>query len=84
MSTFDTVDHWTGTNPLRCHRRTQQISLIKAAAEIGVSVNTLTKWEAGATMPRPENFARMAALIGRPIHEEWQRWHQSKPAGRSN
>jgi transcriptional regulator with XRE-family HTH domain len=51
---------------LAAARWVAKLSLRDVAAQIGVSVNSITSWEKGAMLPRPEHRERLAALYGLP------------------
>lgn len=71
----ETLAPWRARNPLRVWRLTAGLTVADAAVMIGVSSNTLTKWEAGGGTPAPERMARMASVTrNNRIGQEWNTW----------
>lgn len=69
----------TRPNPLRAWRHQQRklLSMRRLAAQLGVSSVSVFDWETGNTTPRPENFAKIAALMGQDpgaLRRSWDRW----------
>lgn len=52
------------TTPLRTIRRARTINQAQLARLIGVSQQTLSKFESGKLVPRPDVQARIAAILG--------------------
>ena len=66
---------WRERNPLRRWRLTEGLTVADAAIMVGVSSNTLTKWEAGGGTPAPERMARIASVTrNKRIGQEWNTW----------
>lgn len=70
---------WNDMNPLRLHRRKTRLSIVTAAQMIGVSVNTIAKWEAGISQPSEHNLDRIEQFMRRPAKQAWRAWNTSKP-----
>ena len=70
---------WNDQNPLRLHRRKHRLSIVTSASMLGVSVNTLAKWEAGISEPNESNLDRLSSFIGRPMKQPWLNWRARKP-----
>lgn len=72
---------WRERNPLRRWRLTAGISVADAALLVGVSINTLTKWEAGGGTPAPERMTRLAAVTrNKRFEKEWNAWQKERLA----
>jgi len=76
------IEEWVSRNLLRRWRAETCLSLRRAADALGVTYATVSHWERGRKVPRPANFARLAALTGLSIEGlagEWHRWLQERP-----
>lgn len=74
-----TWQSWNDMNPLRLYRRKTKLSIVTAAQMIGVSVNTIAKWEAGISQPSEHNLDRIEQFMRRPAKQAWRIWTTSKP-----
>ena len=75
-------EEWVRRNLLRRFRGEAGLSLRRSAELLGVTYATVAHWERGRKVPRPANFARLAALTGLSIEGlagEWHRWLQERP-----
>lgn len=68
---------------LRHLRKESGISQIDAAEKLEVSRQTVSRWEAGTSVPTTENLARLSALYGVPLdawlREDWEPSDLSAP-----
>lgn len=55
---------------LRCLRKENHISQIELAEELDVSRQTVSRWEAGASIPTTENLMRLSELYQVPL-DNW-------------
>ena len=55
---------------LRCLRKENNISQIELAEELNVSRQTVSRWEAGASIPTTENLMRLSDLYQVPL-DSW-------------
>lgn len=55
---------------LRCLRKEKNISQIELAEELDVSRQTVSRWEAGTSVPTTENLTRLSALYHVPL-DNW-------------
>lgn len=74
VATMDTVKlarvrRLTDNGAARSIRQAARLSLPEMAAEIGVGVSTLWRWEAGQRQPRGEAALRYADLLDRLMRE---------------
>ena len=60
---------------LRCLRKENNISQIELAEELNVSRQTVSRWEAGASIPTTENLMRLSDLyqvpLGSWMNKDW-------------
>lgn len=79
-----TTRNWVNENPLRRWRTDQKpkVSMMDAAAKVGVSMMSVQLWENGGMTPAPENMHRIAEIIGTSVDrltEAWQGWRDGRP-----
>lgn len=55
---------------LRCLRKENGVPQIDLAEKLEVSRQTISRWEAGTSVPTTENLMRLSALYGVPL-DEW-------------
>lgn len=55
---------------LRCLRNENGVTQIDLAEKLEVSRQTISRWEAGTSVPTTENLMRLSALYGVPL-DEW-------------
>jgi transcriptional regulator with XRE-family HTH domain len=75
-------EEWVNRNLLRRFRGEAGLSLRRAADALGVTYAAVSQWERGQKVPRPANFARLAAMTGLTLAGlagEWHRWLQERP-----
>lgn len=80
-------EDWKKENPLRKHRDEHNVSQFMAAAALGVSAQTIQRWESGATIPTDENFVKLGEYIGdspEAVKQSWKRWRDAVPGGVSH
>ena len=64
---------------LRCLRKENNISQIELAEELNVSRQTVSRWEAGASIPTTENLMRLSDLYQVPL-DSWMNKDWAPPA----
>lgn len=76
-------EQWKKQNPLRKFRiNHDNISRMRLAAYMGVSMNTVQFWENGSSTPKEENFKKIAEVMSTPeekVKERWDNWLNKKP-----
>lgn len=83
----DRLDEWRERNPLYAFRRTKDTFISIAATILDVSINSLSSWERGLSMPSDENFVKIAAFMDRKeksLRKTWSRWLKDKPTVNRN
>jgi transcriptional regulator with XRE-family HTH domain len=78
MSTLGRFD-WTLGDRLAKSRKVAGLTADGIADELGVSRNTVTNWETGATRPKRQTLIAWAQITGAPL--EWLVEGDTRPLG---
>lgn len=70
---------WIDTNPLRAWRRKNDISIMRAAVALGVTITTIQSWERGSATPSEPNMTNLEKVIGTGTAKAWTRWAAKQP-----
>jgi len=57
----------TYNSPLRKARKEHGISMMELARVLGVSINTIERWERGGAHPSPDNMEKIIRYFGEEI-----------------
>jgi len=72
---------WIKQNPLYIFRESKGFALRNAAARLGRSQTTVSKWEDGTAYPTEDNMrliAKMMKLAVGELNKQWRAWYQIK------
>jgi transcriptional regulator with XRE-family HTH domain len=77
-----TFKQWVDQCPLRRWRYSfsPHVSIMEAAARLGVSMTLIQLWERGVHIPSGENMCRLQELIGTDTVAEWAEWFHTRPS----
>lgn len=73
---------WVEKNPLRVYRTREGVTLMAAAALLGVGISTVQAWESGARLPSSEQYDGLATVTAgdaTKLAAAWERWHARQP-----
>jgi transcriptional regulator with XRE-family HTH domain len=76
----DRALEWVEENPLRRWRKREGMSMMRAAAMIGVGMSTVQLWEQGAHLPK--TYDAIADVLGvKPttLARAWREWYNDRP-----
>lgn len=68
-------------NPLRAWRETKHKRALDVAIKLGVSEQSVLSYELGRFKPSPENFQKLAELMGEELPKlrlSWAFWEKSQ------
>lgn len=74
------LQEWREDNPLRKWRAENGASMSDVANLIGVSLRTVSLWEAGDSVPSKSNLDAMLSLAGKDMGELWEMWLDNRPS----
>lgn len=74
--------NWMEENPLRRWRKRNELSMMDAAATLGVGLSSVQNWEQGAYQPNEESMPKLADLLGvkpETLTRQWREWYRDRP-----
>lgn len=78
--TVQEFETWLDNNPLKLARKALGHSQMRATTMMDVTINTVIRWEQGATVPSFENLRSLISYTqDDDLVEKWRRWLDEKP-----
>lgn len=63
--------HRNFPNAIGARRVGMEMTQVELAEKVGVTRGTLSTWESGLTLPSPAKTAKLVAILGREIYQDW-------------
>lgn len=77
----EALETWADENPLRRKRNDLGLSILAAAARLGVSPSAVQQWESGAQTPaRDDSWTTLREFCGTTVERRWREWLAARPS----
>lgn len=70
---------WVNECPLRVWRIDNEVPIMQAASNLGVSMTLIQLWERGVHVPSGDNMRKLVDLLGPTTGKRWAQWMNNRP-----